>query len=368
MSLSGLRDLTLIETPPLNRYPIQTYVLEEDEEVIKNAIYKELSREGQTFILFNNIEKIEKIAFNIKKLVPDAKVAFAHGRMNKLEIETIMNDFKNNLLDVLVSTTIIENGIDIPNANTLIIYNADNFGLSQLYQIRGRIGRSNKVAYSYLMYRRNKIVSEEAEKRLKAIEEFTELGSGYDIALRDLSIRGAGDIFGKSQSGFVDKVGMNYYLKLMSDNLNTKKGIDETEEEVNKTSLNISTHIHDEFVEEEELKIYVHNLINKIQNETTYNNVLKELTDRFGKVNDQIKGYMLKTWFDSLANCFDIQIVSNGEIIINNLNTFITEEKEYSVSVRRTQTIIKRNKTSSETDYLKRLVKTLTKIKKNKNL
>ena len=217
MSMMGIRSLSLIETPPVNRYPVETYVIEENELLIKDAIYKELSRNGQVYLLYNSVERIEQMANKVAKLVPDAKVIFAHGQMNKDELEDIMLKFINHEYDVLVCTTIIETGIDIPNANTLIIIDADRFGLSQLYQIRGRVGRSDKIAYAYLMYDKGKVLTETAIKRLKVIKEFTELGSGFSIATRDLSIRGAGDILGSEQAGFIDNVGIDLYLKILND-------------------------------------------------------------------------------------------------------------------------------------------------------
>jgi len=216
MAMSGLRDLSIIDTPPVNRYPVQTYVIKEDDFIIKDAIYKELSRQGQIFILYNRIENIEDIVYKINQLVPEARVSYAHGRMDKNKLDKIMSEFIENKYDILICTTIIENGIDIPNVNTLIVFDADHFGLSQLYQIRGRVGRSNKIAYAYLLYKPNKMLNEIAVKRLNAIKDFTELGSGYKIAMRDLSIRGAGDIFGANQAGFVDAVGVSLYLKLTS--------------------------------------------------------------------------------------------------------------------------------------------------------
>ena len=224
MAMSGLRDLSVIDTPPVNRYPVQTYVAVEDDFLIKDAIYKELARKGQIFILYNRVETIEKYMNHIHELVPDAKINFAHGKMEKDELDNIMTSFINNEFDILICTTIIESGIDIPNVNTLIIHDADNFGLSQLYQIRGRVGRSNKIAYAYLMYEKNKMLNDIAIKRLNTIKEFTELGSGYRIAMRDLSLRGAGDIFGASQAGFVDSVGISLYMKMIEDEIKRQQG------------------------------------------------------------------------------------------------------------------------------------------------
>ena len=219
MSMSGLRNLSLIETPPVDRFPVQTYVLSENNQIIKDAIYKELSRDGQCFLLFNHVQDLESKKNELQKLVPDAKIICAHGKMTKTQLEDIMNDFINKVYDVLLCTTIIETGIDIPNVNTLIVYDADKFGLSQLYQLRGRVGRTNKIAYCYLMYNKSKILSEIAVKRLNSIKEFTELGSGFAIAMRDLSIRGAGDILGSEQAGFIDTIGIEMFMQMLDNEI-----------------------------------------------------------------------------------------------------------------------------------------------------
>ncbi len=304
MALSGIRDLSVIDTPPVNRYPIQTYVINEDNYIIKDAIYKELSRDGQVFILYNKVEDIETQTNLIRKLVPDAKVNFAHGQMNKESLENIMNDFINKEYDILVCTTIIESGIDIPNVNTLIVFDADRFGLSQLYQIRGRVGRSNKIGYAYLLYKEGKVLNEIATKRLKAIKEFTELGSGYKIAMRDLAIRGAGDVFGASQAGFVDSVGITLYLKMMDDELKRQKGeiVEEEPEELNKNLIDVETHISDDYVSDEDVKIEIHQLINKVDNEENFESVKNELENRFGKLPENLIIYMYEEWFEKLAS------------------------------------------------------------------
>ncbi len=303
MSMMGIRSLSLIETPPVNRYPVETYVIEENDFLIKEAIYKELSRDGQVFLLFNSVEKIENKAIEISKLVPDARIIYAHGRMNKEELEDIMIKFINHEYDVLLCTTIIETGIDIPNVNTLIIIDADRFGLSQLYQIRGRVGRSDKIAYAYLMYNKNKVLTETAVKRLKVIKEFTELGSGFSIATRDLSIRGAGDVLGSEQAGFIDNVGIDLYLKILNDEIKRLKGESVEEEVINETKplIEVDTHIEDSYVEENELKIEIHKKINEID---SYNKLLEvklELEDRFGKLDDNLIIYMYEEWFEKLA-------------------------------------------------------------------
>lgn len=293
MALSGLRDLSIIETPPVNRYPVQTYVIKENDLIIRDAIYKELSRQGQIYVLYNRIEDIYNIQDKLLKLVPEARIRVAYGTMNKEELDEVMNDFKEYKFDILLCTTIIENGIDIGNANTLIVYNADNFGLGQLYQIRGRVGRSNRIGYAYLLYKQNKELNDNAIKRLQAIKDFTELGSGYKIAMRDLAIRGAGDIFGSDQAGFVDEVGISLYVKMIENELKKAKGeivIEDDEDEV--TELNISTHIKDVYVSDEDIKIEIHKLINSISNKEELVNVKNEIVNRFGKIDDDMDIYM----------------------------------------------------------------------------
>ena len=300
MSLTGVRGLSLIETPPAFRYPIQTYVLKENDQVIKDGIYKELARNGQVFVLYNNVSKIEDKVLKIKKLVPEAKITYIHGQMNKDQIEKTMENFVNKEYDVLVCTTIIETGIDIENANTLIVLNADYFGLSQLYQIRGRIGRGKNIGYAYLMYEPGKELNDIAVKRLNAIKEFTELGSGYALAVRDLSIRGAGDILGSEQSGFIDSIGYDMYLRILNEEVERLKGnLIEEEEEIldEKPFIEVSTHISDKYADSEDLKIEIHKKINAISNYESFVKVKKELTDRFGTLNDDIIIYMLEELF-----------------------------------------------------------------------
>jgi len=325
MSMIGIRSLSLIETPPINRFPVETYVIEENNMLIKDAIYKELSRNGQVFFLYNSVEKIELKANEISRLVPDARVIYAHGKMSKEELEDIMIKFINHEYDVMVCTTIIETGIDIPNANTLIIIDADHFGLSQLYQIRGRVGRSDKIAYAYLMYNKNKILTETAIKRLKVIKEFTELGSGFSIATRDLSIRGAGDILGSEQAGFIDSVGIDLYLKILNNEVKLLKG-EETEEENPKDVkplLEVETHIDDKYVEESELKIEIHKKINEIDSYNKLVEVKSEIEDRFGKIDEQLIIYMYEEWFEKLAKQKHIEIVKENK---NFIELIIDEE------------------------------------------
>ena len=310
MSMTGIRGLALIETPPSQRFPIQTYVLAENKNVIKDAIYKELSRNGQTFLLYNKVKNIEEQANEIRKLVPEARVQFAHGQMTKNQLEDIMVDFINYKYDVLICTTIIETGIDIPNVNTLIIIDADRFGLAQLYQIRGRIGRSNKIGYAYLMYDDKKVLNELAIKRLNTIKEFTELGSGFKIAMRDLSIRGAGDILGSEQSGFIDTIGIELYLKLLNEvvmELNGNK-LEETEEKVESNYLiDIDTHISNNYVSDDSLKIEIHKKINEIDSFSKMEQIKDELENRFGKISESMHIYMYEEWFEKIAQSLKIK-------------------------------------------------------------
>ena len=310
MSMVGIRNLSLIETPPVNRYPVQTYVLEENDRVIKDAIYKEITRDGQVFILYNNVADIENKVRQISSLIPEAKIIYAHGRMEKNKLEDVMMKFINKEYNVLVCTTIIETGIDIPNVNTLIIEDADHFGLSQLYQIRGRVGRGNVIAYCYLMYKRGKTITDVAEKRLNAIREFTELGSGFKLAMRDLSIRGAGDILGSEQAGFIDSVGIDLYLKMLNDEIKKIKGENiKEEEQPDQPLLDVATTIDDNYVEESELKIEIHQKINEIDSEEKLNQVKLELEDRFGKFSEDIDIYMNEELFESKARNIGIESI-----------------------------------------------------------
>ncbi len=314
MALSGLRDLSIIDTPPVNRYPVQTYVIEESDLLIKDAIYKELSRKGQVFILYNRIEDLDRIVDKVSSLVKEARISYAHGRMSKEELESKMDDFVNYKYDVLICTTIIENGIDIANANTLIVFDADKFGLSQLYQIRGRVGRSNRVAYAYLLYDKKKMLNEIAVKRLQAIKEFTELGSGYKIAMRDLSLRGAGDIFGSEQAGFVDSVGISLYMKLIEVEMKKAKGeFVEEETDDNKNLIEVSTHIKDDYVTDEDIKIEIHQKINEIDSLEKLQSVKEELEDRFGKIDEDMEIYMYEEWFTNLCKMLNITKVNKTD-------------------------------------------------------
>ncbi len=320
MSLVGIRSLSLIETPPINRFPVQTYVVEENKQILRDAIYKELSRDGQVFILYNRVQSIEEFASRIAGIVPDARIAVAHGQMNKNTLENTILDFVNYEFDILICTTIIETGIDIPNVNTLIVIDADKFGLSQLYQLRGRVGRSNKFAYAYLMYQPFKSLTETAVKRLNVIKEFTELGSGFSIATRDLSIRGAGDILGSEQAGFIDSVGIDLYLRMLNEEINRRnddsineEDNEETNINENKSFLNVTTHIDDSYVQDDDLKIEIHKIINSVDSRDKFETVKFELEDRFGKVSEDVIIYMYEEWFENLAKKLKVSNVHQNK-------------------------------------------------------
>ena len=289
MSVVGIRDMSIINEPPYNRKPVQTYVLEYDQEVIKEAITKELERDGQVFYLFNNVEKILQKADEISKLVPEANVVYAHGRMTGSQIEDIMTDFIEKKANVLVCTTILESGIDIPNANTIIVENSDRMGLAQLYQIRGRVGRADRQGYAYITYKRDKLLSEVADKRLKAIKEFTEFGSGFKIAMRDLEIRGAGSLLGEIQHGHLEQVGYDTYCTLLDEVVKEMQGI-KTEKEIDvQIDLNVTCYIPDEYIPDSAQKIEIYQDIALCKNEEDIQNVIDEMIDRFGNIPNQIE-------------------------------------------------------------------------------
>ena len=285
MSLIGIRDMSVLEEAPEERMPIQTYVMEYNDEMVREAIERECARQGQVYYVYNRVEDIAELTARIQRLVPDVTVAFAHGQMREHELEKIMYAFINREIDVLVSTTIIETGLDISNANTMIIHDADRLGLSQLYQLRGRVGRSNRMAYAFLLYRKDKLLKEVAEKRLAAIREFTDLGSGFRIAMRDLEIRGAGNLLGAEQHGHMEAVGYDLYCKMLNEAVKHLKG--ETEEEETFTTtidLDVDAYIPDTYIPNEYQKLDVYKRIAAIENEEEMEDMLEELIDRFGDI------------------------------------------------------------------------------------
>ena len=283
MSLIGIRDMSVLEEPPMDRMPIQTYVMEYDEETVREAINRELRRGGQVYYVYNRVTDIADVALRIAKLVPDARVDFAHGQMSERELENVMYSFVNGDIDVLVSTTIIETGLDISNVNTMIIHDSDRYGLSQLYQLRGRIGRSNRTAYAFLMYRQNMMLKETAEKRLAAIREYTDLGSGFKIAMRDLELRGAGNLLGAQQHGHMNAVGYDLYCKMLSEAVKEAKGIHTMEDFETTIDLNIDAYIPDSYISNEFQKLDIYKRIAGIENQQDYDDMLEELLDRFGE-------------------------------------------------------------------------------------
>lgn len=307
MSIMGIRQLSLIETPPQNRYPVQTYVLEENKVVIKEAIYREIGRGGQVFYLHNRISDLDMVYRKLQRLVPEARILVAHGKMDKLSLEEAMEAFIDKEFDVLLCTTIIETGIDIPNTNTLIVDMADRLGLAQMYQIRGRVGRSDRVSYAYFMFEEDKVLTDAGTKRLNAIKEFTTLGSGYRIAVRDLAIRGAGDILGREQSGFIDSVGLDLYMKLLSEAINKIKGEEVHIEEKKNWNVEVSNHVSNNYVSDDDIKIYIHKKIAQIKTKTDKENIILELTDRFGRLSEEIKLYIDKKYMDSLLTQMGVE-------------------------------------------------------------
>ena len=317
MSLIGIRDMSVLEEAPQDRQPIQTFVCEYNEEMVREAINRELARGGQVYYVYNRVQSIADMANTIQKLVPDANVGFAHGQMKERELEKIMYGFINGEIDVLVSTTIIETGLDISNVNTMIIHDSDQMGLSQLYQLRGRVGRSNRTSYAFLMYRRNKMLKEVAEKRLHAIREFTEMGSGFKIAMRDLEIRGAGNLLGAEQSGHMESVGYDLYCKMLAEAVQEAKGIAPAEAFETTIDLNVSAYIPDSYISNESLKLDTYKRIAVIENKEEYEDMTEELTDRFGEPPKNVQNLLAVAELKALAHC-----------------AYVTELKQMGDSVR----------------------------------
>lgn len=316
MSLIGIRDMSVIEEPPEERYPVQTYVVEYNDQIVKDAIARELSREGQVYYLYNKVQNIQQFASRVKKLVPDGRVAIGHGQMSERELERVMMDFLNRDTDILVCTTIIETGLDIPNVNTIIINDADKMGLSQLYQLRGRVGRSNRVASAYFTYEKNKVLTEVAEKRLKAIKEFTEFGSGFKIAMRDLEIRGAGNLLGSEQHGQMAAIGYDLYVKFLDETIKKLRG-EKREETVDTTiELNVDGYIPKKYIENEEQKVEIYKRISSIMSKQDYSDVLEEIMDRFGEIPNEVTNLLKISYIKSLCSKAKIVSVSQNDQLI----------------------------------------------------
>ena len=329
MSLMGIRGLSQIETPPKNRQPVQTYVIEKNDVLIKQIIERELARDGQVFYLHNRTSNIANTADKIGRMVPGAKVVVGHGKMDKNEIEDVMMRFVNKEYNVLICTTIIETGIDIPNANTIIVENADKFGLSQLYQIKGRVGRSNRGAYAYLLYNPSKVLTEEASKRLKAIKEFTELGSGYKIAMRDLAIRGAGDILGGTQSGFIDSIGFDMFMKILQDSVNQKMGKQEQEIDIKNVNVNVDGYIPHDYVSSDIEKLELYQRLDNTKTISAIDHLKTEFIDYYGKLPDEVAALIEKRKLDILASSKIIDILEEKKG-----NIEITFSIDYSKNVK----------------------------------
>lgn len=292
MSMLGVRDLSVIETAPVDRYPIQTYVMEQDYQVIANGIRREIERHGQVFYLHNRVKDIEKVVSTLQAIVPEARITYIHGQMTENQMEKILMDFIHGDYDVLVTTTIIETGVDIPNANTLFVENADQMGLAQLYQLRGRVGRSNRVAYAYFMYRPNKVLTEVSEKRLEAIKDFTELGSGFKIAMRDLAIRGAGNLLGKQQHGFIDSVGYDLYTQMLNEAVARKRGLKQVVKTDAEINLDVEAYIPDSYIDDEQQKIEIYKRIRQFNSFEQYQEVQDDILDRFGEYPDEVSNLL----------------------------------------------------------------------------
>ncbi|WP_085993737.1 transcription-repair coupling factor [Oceanobacillus senegalensis] len=325
MSMLGVRDLSVIETPPENRFPIQTYVMEYNPILVREAIEREMARGGQIFFLYNRVENIEKVARDLGMLVPEARVGVAHGKMSETELENMIVSFLEGEFDVLVSTTIIETGVDIPNVNTLIVSNADHMGLSQLYQLRGRVGRSNRVAYAYFTYQKDKVLTEVAEKRLQAIKEFTELGSGFKIAMRDLSIRGAGNLLGSKQHGFIDSVGFDMYSQMLKDAIDSRKAgkeVENVEPFETEMTLKLDAYIPDEYIGDEKQKIDIYKQFRSLDNEEEMDELKEELIDRFGDFPDEVANLFTVSSLKLYAKRESVQSITEK----NNKITLLVDE------------------------------------------
>ncbi|KRL06238.1 transcription-repair coupling factor [Liquorilactobacillus oeni] len=310
MSMLGVRDLSVIETAPMNRYPIQTYVLEQNYGVVADAITRELSRGGQTFYLHNRVSDIERVVSELETFVPEARIAYIHGQMTEFQLEKVLYDFIAGEYDVLVTTTIIETGVDIPNVNTLIVEDADHMGLAQLYQLRGRVGRSNRVAYAYFMYRPNKILTEVSEKRLEAIKDFTELGSGFKIAMRDLSIRGAGNLLGKQQHGFIDSVGYDLYTQMLKNAIAQKQGKQRDKRTDAEISLDTEAYLPTSYLEDQRQKIEIYKRIRKLENVEQYREVQSDLIDRFGDYPIEVENLLQIGLLKMYADRAQVELIS----------------------------------------------------------
>jgi transcription-repair coupling factor (superfamily II helicase) len=313
MSLIGVRDMSVIEDPPEDRFPVQTYVVEHDDSIVGDAILKEVNRGGQVFYVYNKVKDIDVVAGKIANMFPDVRVAYAHGQMSEVKLEKIMMDFLNHQFDVLVCTTIIETGLDIPNVNTIIITDSDKMGLSQLYQLRGRVGRSNRIAYSYLTYKRDKVLSEISEKRLKAIKDFTELGAGFKIAMRDLEIRGSGNILGAEQHGHMDAIGYDLYCKMLEETVGRIKGKEIIENIETSIELSANAFISDRYIPDGKQKLEMYKRISAVETKEDYYNLEEEIEDRFGTIPSSVYNLLSISYIKSMAEYIRIKNISENK-------------------------------------------------------
>ena len=323
MSLVGIRDMSIIEQPPEERYPVQTYVLEYNDKLIRDAILRELDRGGQIFYVYNRVENIERIAHNLADLVPEARITIGHGQMSENQLEDTMLSFIEKKYDVLVCTTIIESGLDIPNANTIIVVDGDKMGLSQLYQLRGRVGRSNRIAYAYITYEKNKILTEIAEKRLQAIKEFTEFGSGFKVAMRDLEIRGAGNLLGAEQHGHMAAIGYDLYCKLLEESINKKKGIPQKVKKEITIDLPVDAYIPNWYISKENVRIQIYKKMVAIETMEDFYDIQEEIEDRFGDLPIGVNNLLKVSYIKALA-----QRIKIYNINMKNNNVYLYFEKE----------------------------------------
>ena len=360
MSLLGIRNLSQLQTPPASRMPVQTYVTSYSERLIKEVIARELSRKGQVYYLYNNVSNITSKANQIKKLLPSARVGVVHAKMDKEDIDTIMTEFYTNNIDVLVCTSIVESGLDVPNANTLIVENADRFGLAQLYQIKGRVGRSSRVAYAYLLSSQQKELSEIAQERLQAIKEFAELGSGYKIAQKDLSLRGAGDILGPQQSGFIDTVGMDMYMNILLETINEKKGIKTIQNNIKTTNIKIGGYIPTNYALDVD-KIQIYQEIEDCSTLTSIELLKRKLKDIYGRIPKEVEKIILKRKIDILASN------KNIDSLYEDTNIVLTLTKEISCQNGVANNLAKKLSFMQEEIYIRVIDKKFViKIKNNK--
>ena len=323
MSLVGIKDMSVLEEAPGDRVPIQTFVMEYNEELIREAIVREMARGGQVYYVYNRINDIADVTAKLQALVPEANIAYGHGRMNERELESLMYDFIDGQIDVLVATTIVETGLDISNVNTIIVHDSDRMGLSQLYQLRGRVGRSNRTAYAFLMYKRDKMLKEQAQKRLEAIREYTDLGSGFKIAMRDLEIRGAGNILGRTQHGHMEAVGYDLYCKMLNDAVKKAKGISsESDEFDTQIDLEADAYIPVDYIPNEVQKLDVYKRIAAIEEESEADDLRDELKDRFGAIPKSAQNLIRISLLRIKAHsCYVTELKAAGEMIRMNMHS-----------------------------------------------